>query len=213
MIDLELGDIVLYKKESQEMTVVAFDKGFPEKLPLAFCRWLDNNNTVQNKHFHAGDLIIIKKGSIRDRIIEIHRTWDSDYEDLDYMLKRPRVDYRISEYVVEHIHKLIPQFDKILGKGDCTIGFSFDNGKNDVANASFANDSFDAQCERLEMFGYYVDKEYSTEDTQFILKGKKSTFLQIMCSSTKFNEQITPMEYAGLVYNMVSVLLKNRYKK
>jgi hypothetical protein len=68
-------------------------------------------------------------------------------------------------------------------------------------------------AERLEEFGYFTDWDYNTNDTEYWIHGKRSTLLNIMCNSVKFNENITPRVYADLVHNMVSVLLKRWYKR
>ena len=139
-------------------------------------------------------------------MVVVHRSWLIGEEDsLEYLYKRPRVDYRVSEYVVDYVHKTIPQLEKILSKNyhNITLDFSC-RGKEEIEEGT--ND-------RLELFGYFTDRDYLTDDTSYVIFGKKSTLLQIMCDSAKLNDNITPCEYADIVHTMVSVLLKRWYKR
>jgi len=147
-------------------------------------------------------------------MIKVNRIWCNFSRDLELILKRPRVDCRISEYVVDCIYKTIPQLDKILIKNDYNISLSFDykitTQEDNEKNISLYGMS---TAQRLEAFGYFTDWDYNTDDTEYWIHGKRSTLLNIVCNSVKFNENITPREYADLVHNMVSVLLKRWYKR
>jgi hypothetical protein len=62
---------------------------------------------------------------------------------------------------------------------------------------------------------------YDTEDTKYSLtkisnrteNGIKYKDIMIVCYSIKLNENITPKEYADIVYEMVGAFLIDKYKK
>ncbi|MCL2527588.1 MAG: hypothetical protein FWE42_04135 [Defluviitaleaceae bacterium] len=148
-------------------------------------------------------------------MINVERCWCNYESKLKAILKRPRVDYRISEYVVDCIYKTIPQLDKILAKNYYNITLSFHTGgfikeRDDEKNYALYGMS---TIERLEAFGHFTDWDYYTDDTEYWIYGKRSTLLDISCYSSRLNNTISPREYADITHNMVSVLLKHWYKR
>ena len=148
-------------------------------------------------------------------MIDVTRNWCNFSRNLELILTRPRVDYRISEYVVNYIHKTIPQLDKILVKNYYNISLSF-------LTDSLITERDDEGCialygmstvERLGAFGHFTDWDYNTDDTEYWIYGKRSTLLDVSCYSSKLNDTISPREYADIAHNMVSVLLKRWYKR
>ena len=168
---------------------------------------------IQDKKIHAVNNLgvefifpIGKPQELYYKVIDVHRSWHLGPEDtLDYLYKRPRIDYRVSEYVVDYIFKTIPQFDKILDKNYYRIAFSFSGRFSGIVDQDELDD--------MALFGYYTDVEYITDDISYCFFRKKSTFLHAMCDSIKLNENITPAEYADIVYDMVSILLRRWYKR
>jgi len=105
-------------------------------------------------------------------MIDIARHWHFDHDNASLLSKRPRVDYRVSEYVINYIHKAIPQFDKVLVKGGYSISLSFNNLVSTENDIEFYEHWEEGFFERLEGFGYFTDWDYNTEDTYFNIFGK-----------------------------------------
>jgi hypothetical protein len=135
----------------------------------------------------------------------ITRLWDiTDYDlepNIEILYKRPRVDYRISEYVFDYINKNILEQDKIMQTGYYRICFSF----------KFYN---------KENHTYHNDTIFCTENTKYSFHlftltedGIKYKEIIIFCYSTELTEKITPKEYANIVYDMMGAFLKSKYKK
>lgn len=123
--------------------------------------------------------------------ITINRYWSND-NNAELLCKRPRVDYRISEYLFDFINRNILVKKKIMqsGKYDITLFMSIYNPEH------FYDET-------------YI---YNTDKTKFhvsVYKLKMSVF----CNSLLFNSKITPSEYADIVYDMFALYLLCRYKK
>jgi hypothetical protein len=139
-------------------------------------------------------------------MVEISRLWDIlDFEsklDLKLLYKRPRVDYRISEYVFDFINKNILKPNKIMDTGNYSVCLSF----------CFYD---------TELLKCFDDTAYDTEDTKYSLtkisnrteNGIKYKDIMIVCYSIKLNENISPKEYADIVYEMAGAFLIGKYKK
>ena len=130
-------------------------------------------------------------------MVEISRLWDIlDFEDrLDIKLlyKRPRVDYRISEYVFDYIDKNILKTNKIMQAGNFKIclAFTFYDKKH---------------------FKYFDNTAFDTQDTKYSIS-RTSNRIGISCYSIGITEKIKPKDYANIVYDMIGAFLVENYKK
>jgi hypothetical protein len=120
---------------------------------------------------------------------------------LKLLFQRPRIDYRISEYVYNFINKHILEKYKIMQTGNYHIVFSFG--------------FYDKNVQK-----YFEDSLYNTETTKHSLhthreteNGIKYKVIQLFCRSTEITENIKPKEYANIVYDMVGIFLIGQYKK
>jgi hypothetical protein len=138
-------------------------------------------------------------------MFKLTRLWDIDNYDLEpdieILYKRPRVDYRISEYIFDYINKNILEQNKIMQTGNYTICLSF---------------AFYYKNEQK----YFDDNIYNTENTKYDFQegtstenGIKYKDIWIGCYSIDLNEKIKPIEYAHIVYDMIGSFLVNKYKK
>jgi hypothetical protein len=142
----------------------------------------------------------------RQNMAEVSRLWD--IMDFDYKLnikllyKRPRVDYRISEYIFDYINKNVLEPNKIMQDGNYDICLSF---------TFFDKDHFK----------YFDDLPFDTEDTKYSVSkisnrtenGIKYKDISISCYSIELTENIKPKEYASIVYDMIGSFLVSKYKK
>ena len=140
-------------------------------------------------------------------MFEILRLEDHDYHNLsidsilNLLYKRPRIDYRVSEYVFDYINKNILEQNKIMKNGNYRICFSF-------------------QFYNQENHKYHKDTIFCTENTKYSFhlftlteNGIKYKEIMIFCYSTELTEKITPKEYANIVYDMMGAFLTSKYKK
>lgn len=120
------------------------------------------------------------------------------FEDL---LKRPRVSYKISEYVLDFINREILKPNRILQSEKYLYSFTL----------SF---SFQIPTRRINYISPYItDKlKFSTHKgfTTFE-KTTKKAFLDV--SSNDIDENISPSEYALIVYTVFADYLLLNYKK
>jgi hypothetical protein len=114
---------------------------------------------------------------------------------------RPRVDYRVSEYVFDYINKNILEQNKIMKTGNYGICFSF----------QFYNEG---------TLKYHKDTIFCTESTKYDFhlytsteNGIKYKEIMLLCHSTELTEKIAPKEYANIVYDMIGAFLTSKYKK
>lgn len=136
--------------------------------------------------------------------------------DFSLLCKRPRVDYRISEYVMEYICKTILKPNSPLITGDYWMAlhfYPFDKEKNTVPYNIYS--VFEERADEILSRHYLNNNEfYNTEDTRF--KTENSSWgkgYSVDCYSTKLNEHITPTEYANIVYDMIGAFLGTKYKR
>jgi hypothetical protein len=138
-------------------------------------------------------------------MFEITRLWGiSDYDlkpNIEILYKRPRIDYRISEYIFDYINKKILEPNKIMQTGNYKICFSF----------KFYN---------KEDHNYHEDTIFCTENTKYSFhlfisteNGIKYKVIMIFCNSTELTEKTNPNEYANIVYDMMGAFLTSKYKK
>ena len=122
--------------------------------------------------------------------------------DVDILRKRPRIDYRVSEYVFEYFSK------KIF----ITYGIVLPENYE----VFLAMDTYDIK--RRERLQY--TSPYNTNTTKFssmlinrMNNGKEYLTIHIECFSLELNECIKPIDYANIVYAMFSDFLVKEYKK
>jgi hypothetical protein len=148
----------------------------------------------------------------------VDRFWripDSTLESrLERLYKRPRIDYRVSEYVVEYVNKNIlePRRISILkyGRYALSISLSFILFDRDTKETNDHNPMHPELSEyNTENTLYWSDY---TRDGWELRRGYKTIYLY--CLSTEINENIKPKEYADIVYDMVGAFLERKaYKR
>jgi len=137
-------------------------------------------------------------------MFKIYRVWELyDYKnekiDLNILYKRPRVDYRISEYVIEYINKTILKQFNIMQNENYQFELLFFNKDTVKCDSNSASDIYEFDDE--------IDFVYTVKDEKNI---KWHKLIRIKCFSDKLNEDIEPNEYANIVYNMIcAYLIKN----
>ena len=134
-------------------------------------------------------------------MLKIERSWydwvlgsNNELErNLNVLLQRPRIDYRVSEYVFDYINKNILAPHTILQKGDFTIDL-------------FLGPYDDKKWARL-----FPKLDYDTETTQhsYVMKKKEIT---LYCNSIEINQNLTPTMYASLVYDAMASFLIEAWK-
>jgi hypothetical protein len=139
-------------------------------------------------------------------MVEILRLWsigclDDLTPNVDKLYKRPRVDYRISEYVFDYINKSILGKYKIMQTGDYKITLSFDYYHEE-----------DHKYHEPNIFDTDTAK-YSLHSANATENGIKYKWILILCFSNVITEKITPSEYADIVYDMFGAYLTKKYKK
>ena len=131
-----------------------------------------------------------------DMEITINRFWEHE-NDVEMLCKRPRVDYRISEYLFEFINQNILIEKKIMQTGEYDFTLF------------------------LKMFKpqehtFFFDNPYNTKQTKYtpyVNQSIKSKNIKMFCASLLFNAQMTPKEYVEIVYDMFALYFILRYKK
>jgi hypothetical protein len=134
-------------------------------------------------------------------LLKIERIWCDSVPDsnnkgiersLNVLLQRPRIDYRVSEYVFDYINKNILVPHKILQKGDFPICLFFWPYKGKVV--------------------YTIPSDYNTETTlhEFVMKRKE---IILYINSIEMNQNMTPELYAGLVYDAMASFLIEAWKE
>lgn len=119
----------------------------------------------------------------------------------DELISRPRVSYKISEYVFEYIRlKFLVPF-KIL-KDD----------KNDY-NITLSFVIFDEEKHK-----YFSSSTYNSEEEKFSPDSKLKTYNQVKEATVRvisknISSKMSPIEYANLVYDMFGALLVELYPK
>ena len=136
-----------------------------------------------------------------DKIMRLWAISGADlHQNIEILYKRPRVDYRISEYVFDYINKNILEPKGIMQAGNYRICFSF----------GFY----------YKEFTFFKDNIYNMENTKYDFRLMTNTENKIKyndlwldCTSKELTENIKPKEYAHIVYDMVGSYLVNKYKK
>ncbi|MFA4870760.1 MAG: hypothetical protein WC623_21365 [Pedobacter sp.] len=136
------------------------------------------------------------------REINISRLWDFDKPlsiepDIELLFKRPRIDYRVSEYVFQFIDTEILQPNRVLQKGKHHFCLAFG-----IYNP--------------EIHKFHQENPYHSDDSKFSISKynrKEYKDTQIACNSTLFNENISPVDYAKIVYDMFACYLVQEFKK
>jgi hypothetical protein len=138
-------------------------------------------------------------------MVKITRAWwcrnpvNSEF-DIEIVRKRPRIDYRISEYVFEYVNKNI------------FLPYDLMKIENYMVRLTFFKNMPD--------YLPYISP-YNTDTTKIntILTertgddGKMYITIDIQCNSLKLNENIKPIEYANIVYDMFSDCLVRGFRK
>jgi hypothetical protein len=146
------------------------------------------------------------------KIPRIHRVWNILGSHFEYraelLYKRPRIDYRISEYVVEYINKNVLKPRKIA---------ILEYGKYYALSIKFFHLNKGAHETDCNEQIAYKHSEYNTENTKYSSYSsytrETGRTLYLDCASTKIHENIRPKEYANIVYDMIGAfLVKRRYK-
>jgi hypothetical protein len=153
-------------------------------------------------------------------MMEIDRIWNDtsglgiEIPTYNIFINRPRVDYRISEYVCEYICKTVLKPNSPLITGGFILFLDF--MPYDKDNPYMPIESNMHNAEPIKVYNLYntEDSVYNTEDTKFDpTKTSWGKTFSVRCYSTKFNETITPKEYANTVYDMFGAFLVNKYKR
>jgi hypothetical protein len=138
-------------------------------------------------------------------MVKIDRLWDIDDFDLEprieILYKRPRIDYRISEYIFEYINKNILEQNKIMQTGNYSICLSLEIYYKDE-QTFFEDSPYNTETEK-----------YDSEISNITDDGIKYKNIHLFCYSTEINENIKPKEYANIVYDMIGAYLIKQYKK
>lgn len=134
--------------------------------------------------------------------ITIVRLWDfnkplSIEPDIESLFKRPRTDFRISEYIFEFIDEYILKPNKILQKGNYRFCLAFG--------------IYNPEIQKFHQENPYNNNYSKFRLAQYNRKAYKE--IQINCNSTFFNENIEPIAYAWMVYDMFAVYLTTNFKK
>ena len=140
-------------------------------------------------------------------MVKVTRWWNFNPINLKFdsavLQKRPRIDYRVSEYVFEYVNKNIFIPYGIMQIENYEIFLSMD--------------TYDIK--RHKYYFQYVSP-YSTDTTKFSSdliertnNGKKYVQLLLECCSMELNECTKPINYANIVYDMFSDCLVRGYKK
>lgn len=135
-----------------------------------------------------------------ERTISISCFWSHENEEdgiwkPEILFKRPRIDYRVSEYVWNfiEINLLIPK--KLLQKNSLTMTLYF------------------APINIKHKFFY--GSVYNTETQKFepTIRGNKLKSIRIFCDYNGFTETMTPTEYANIIFDMYCSMLVDNFKK
>jgi hypothetical protein len=178
--------------------------GVIAKVGLAYCTNNDNDFKVllQNFSLYIRTLAKTKIDTTEgnDRKVSLKLSWShiDDDDGIDKpakMFLRPRIDYRVSEYVWNFINDNLLAPKKVLSKNDLT--FTLHLGKTN------------------KKAKFHYNSEYNTDDKKFhpASQGSKAKWISIFCSYDGFSETISPTEFAGLIYDMFCSFIIDNFKK
>ena len=144
--------------------------------------------------------------------MEINRFWMHG-NNAKILCQRPRVDYRITEYIFNIINEniLIPK--KIMLPKNYVFSlfmYMFIPPKHKIFD-----DLYSIKRPELEKDIIYYDSPYDTENTKYATYVHQpiGSYVSISCFSVLFNAEMTPREYVETVYNMFCFYFTFRYKK
>lgn len=135
-----------------------------------------------------------------ERTVSISRFWsqtdeEDDIEKPEILFKRPRIDYRVSEYVWNFIdtNLLVPK--KAFQKNSLEITL------------------FMGPIRKKQKFFY--GSVYDTNIQKFhpSCKGSKLKYVTVSCSYDGFNELMLPEDYAKVVFDMYCAFVVDNFKK
>ncbi|MBP1989614.1 hypothetical protein [Paenibacillus eucommiae] len=164
----------------------------------------DFRTLLQKVSLYVRELLLTKISDYSEenntKTMTISRFWSHEDEDdgickPDIMFRRPRVDYRISEYIWSFLESKLLLPKKILQKNSMAITL------------------FMRPINKHHKFFY--DSAYNTETKKFhpAMRGSKLKDISISCSYNGFNEKMPPAEYADIVYDMYCSFLVDSFKK
>jgi hypothetical protein len=178
--------------------------GVIAKVGLAYCTNNDNDFKVLLQNFSlyirtlAKTKIDTTEGNDRKVFLKLSWSHIDDDDGIDKpakMFLRPRIDYRVSEYVWNFINDNLLAPKKVLSKNDLT--FTLHLGKTN------------------KKAKFHYNSEYNTDDKKFhpASQGSKAKWISIFCSYDGFSETISPTEFAGLIYDMFCSFIIDNFKK
>ncbi|MFC7348322.1 hypothetical protein ACFQO9_16505 [Chryseobacterium zhengzhouense] len=136
--------------------------------------------------------------------ITIKRFWSNDDDEgiprSSILLKRPRVDGKIADYIFDFIWKNVLTPKKIMQKGNYEFTLYFDVIRK--THKFFYNSIYNT--DNIKFHPAFRDRK---------LNGQITKEVSIFGYSDRFNELITPTEYANLVYDMFGSYLVENFKK
>lgn len=158
---------------------------------------------LQKVSIYVRELLLTKisdNSEENTKTITISRFWSHEDEDdgickPEIMFRRPRVDYRISEYIWSFLESNLLMKKKILQKNNMAITL------------------FMGPINKRHKFFY--DSAYNTETKKFhpAMRGGKLKDISISCRYHGFNEKMSPVEYGDIVYDMYCSFLVDSFKK
>ncbi|WP_433862759.1 hypothetical protein [Sphingobacterium thalpophilum] len=136
--------------------------------------------------------------------VTISRFWSIDDDEglsrASILFKRPRVDGQIANLVFDFIWANVLTPKKLMQKGNYDFTLYFDTIRS--------------------THKFFYDSVYNTDTVKFRpafkdrqLNGVTTKEVSIFGYSNRFNELITPLEYANLVYDMFGSYLVETFKK
>ena len=128
--------------------------------------------------------------------IKITRYWTHD-DSVKTLCQRPRIDYRIDEYLFDFINAHILTEKGLMQTGvhDFTIFMTTDMLEHNAAGESHSGTPYD------------------TKQVKYDPLDVKSKHISIFCCSSLFTAQMTPTEYVGIVYDMFALYFTLRCKE
>ncbi|OCA77149.1 hypothetical protein BBI01_01415 [Chryseobacterium artocarpi] len=136
--------------------------------------------------------------------VTINRFWsiedDEGMSRASILVKRPRVDWQVAYLVFDFIYANILAPKKLMQRGNYAFTLYFDTIRS--THKYFYNSVYNTDTAKFHPA--FRDRKY---------KGIATKEISIFCSSNTFNELITPIEYANLVYDMFGSYLVESSKK
>lgn len=135
-----------------------------------------------------------------ERTVSIGRFWsqtdeEDDVEKPEILFKRPRIDYRVSEYIWNFIDSNLLAPKKAFQKNSLEITLSMEPiNKNQK---------------------FFYGSVYDTDFQKFhpSCKGNKLKYVTISCRYDGFNELMSPEDYAKVIFDMYCAFVVDNFKK